>query len=231
MGTALQGTIKHVPNAAHKNVHDHFHIMQHVGQAMDKVRRQEHRKLLREEDVRLKGTKYIWPYQEENLPDKHRMPLEALKATNLKVANAWAMKECLSGLWNYLSAGWAKRFMKRWLTWAKNSGLTPLRKIGEIVSRHLDYIQSFCRHRITNGSVEGINSMIMAIKRRAYGYRNRGHFKTAIFFCGDWTSSPNRPERHYPRETRKNQNCSGEAAILVMPLAQTSRQFQSRLTT
>ena len=60
--------------------------MQHVGQAVDKVRRQENRELLRQEDERLKGTKYIWLYREENLPDKHRPTLEALKATNLKVA-------------------------------------------------------------------------------------------------------------------------------------------------
>ena len=66
--------------------------MQHVGQAVGKVRRQENRELLRQEDERLKGTKYIWLYREENLPDKHRPTLEALKATNLKVAKAWAMR-------------------------------------------------------------------------------------------------------------------------------------------
>jgi len=93
----FKATIKHVPDAAHKIVHDRFHIMQHVGQAVDKVRRQEHRELLRQEDERLKGTKYIWLYREENLPDKHRPTLEALKATNLKVAKAWAMKESLAG--------------------------------------------------------------------------------------------------------------------------------------
>ena len=83
--------------------------MQHVGQAVDKVRRQEHRELLRQEDECFKGTKSIWFYREEDLPDKHRPTLEALKTTNLKVAKAWAMKESLSGFWNYLSVGWAKR--------------------------------------------------------------------------------------------------------------------------
>ncbi len=95
------------------------------------------------------------------------------------------MKNYLSGLGNYLSVGWAKRFMKRWLTWVRKSDLTPMRKVGEMLSRHLDNILTFCRHRITNGAAEGLNSKIMAIKRRACGYRNREHFKTAIyFFCG-----------------------------------------------
>jgi len=157
-----------MPAASHKIVHDRFHIMQHV----DKVRRQEHRELLSQEDERLEGTKYIWLYREENLPDK---PDHLLKATNLKVAKAWAMKESLSGLWNYLSTGWAKRFMKRWLTWVRKSDLPPMRKLGKMLSRH----------QITNGAAEGLNSKIMAIKRRACGYRYREHFKTAIyFFCG-----------------------------------------------
>ena len=75
--------------------------------------------------------------------------------------------------------------MKRWLTWVRKSDLTPMRKAGEMLSRHLDNILTFYRHRITNGAAEGLNSKIMAIKRRACGYRNREHFKTAIYFsCG-----------------------------------------------
>ena len=115
------------------------------------------------------------------------------------------MKESLSGLWNYLSVGWAKRFIKRWLTWVRKADLTPMRKVGEILSRHLDNIQTFCRHRITNGAAEGLNSKIMAIKRRACGYRNRDHFNTAIyFFCDGLTSIPNRSEFGYPQRTRKD---------------------------
>ncbi len=71
--------------------------------AVDKIRRQEHRELLRQENERLKGTKCIWLCREENLPDKHQPTLEALKATNLKVAKAWPMKESLPGVCNYLS--------------------------------------------------------------------------------------------------------------------------------
>ncbi len=50
---------------------------------------------------------------------------------------------------------------------------------------HMDNIATFCRHRVTNAVAEGLNSKIMSIKRRACGYRNKEHFKTAIyFFCG-----------------------------------------------
>ena len=78
-------------------------------------------------------------YREENLPDKHRPALEALKAANLKVAKAWAMKEGLSGVWKYLSTGRGRRFVKRWLAWVNKSGL---------IQRHLENILTFCRHRL-----------------------------------------------------------------------------------
>ncbi len=202
----FKATIKHVPGAEGKIVHDRFHIMQHVGQAVDKVRRQENRELLRQEDERLKGTRYIWLYREENLPDKHRPTLEALKATNRKVAKAWAMKESLSGLWNYLSVGWAKRFMKRWLTWVRKADLTPMRKVGEMLSRHLDNILTFCRHRITNGAAEGLNSKIMAISAgpavTGTGSTSRPPSTSS---AAAWTSIPNRSEFGYPQKTRKDQ--------------------------
>ena len=131
--------------------------------------------------------------------------MEALKAPNLKVAKAWAMKESLSGLWNYLSVGWAKRFMKRWLTWVRKADLTPMRKVGEMLSRHLDNILTFCRHRITNGAAEGLNSKIMAISAgpavTGTGSTSRPPSTSS---AAAWTSIPNRSEFGYPQKTRKD---------------------------
>lgn len=178
-------TVKHVPGAAGKIVHDRFHIMKHVGEAVDRVLKQEHRELMEQEEHRLKGTKSHWLYRGENLPDEHRPALKALKAANLNVTRAWAMKESLNDVWKYLSTGWARRFVKRWLTWVNKSGLALMQKVAGLIQRHLENILTFCRHRITNGVAEGLNSKIMAIRRKACGYRNRDHFKTAIyFFCG-----------------------------------------------
>ena len=59
-----------------------------------------------------------------------------------------------------------------------------MKRVGQLLSRHLENILTFSRHRI-NGVAEGLNSKIMSIKRKASGYSNRDHFKTAIyFFCG-----------------------------------------------
>ncbi len=41
------------------------------------------------------------------------------------------------------------------------------------------------RHRLTNTTVEGLNSKIQMVKETACRFRNREHYKTAIYFhCG-----------------------------------------------
>jgi transposase len=48
--------------------------------------------------------------------------------------------------------------------------------------------RNYCSLDITSPVAEGINSKIMAIKRRVGGYRNRENFKTLTFFyCGKLT--------------------------------------------
>jgi transposase len=53
------------------------------------------------------------------------------------------------------------------------------------LKRHQSGLLSYFAHRITNAGAEGLNSRIQAIRVSARGYRNREHFKTAIYFhCG-----------------------------------------------
>ena len=178
-------TEKQIPDAASKIVFDRFHIMQHMVDAVDKVRREEHKALSAEGDETLKGTRQLWLFNEQNLSDSRRATLKELKALNLKVARAWAMKESLRGLWDYLCPTWARRFFDRWYAWASRSKLKPIEKVAAMLKNRLDNILTYCTHRITNATAEGINSKIMAVKRRAGGYRNPDHFKIAIyFFCG-----------------------------------------------
>jgi transposase len=58
--------------------------------------------------------------------------------------------------------------------------------MGVGTKRHLyGVLNYFSAARITNAAAEGLNSKIQTIKKMAYGYRKREHFKTAIFFhCG-----------------------------------------------
>ena len=181
----IEATARSLPQAEQKIVFDRFHIMSHMGKAVDAVRRQEHHALLAVGDERLKDTKYLWLYREENVPEKHRSLFDRLRGFNLKVGRAWALKESLRCLWTYLREGAARRFFKRWFFWATHSRLRPVFKVARMLRRHLDGIVTYCEHSITNGVAEGLNSKIMTIKRRACGFRNKHHFKTAVYFyCG-----------------------------------------------
>jgi transposase len=181
----VQATNQHVPLAAQKIVFDRFHIMGTMNKAVDQVRKQEHRTLMNEGDERLKGTKYLWLYAQENVPESKQNAFDAVRNQQLKTSRAWAIKETLRALWSYRSLPHARRFFNRWFGWARRSRLKPVRQAAMTFKRHIENILTYCKHRITNGVAEGLNSRIMTIKRKACGHRNKNNFITAIYFhCG-----------------------------------------------
>jgi transposase len=183
---AYQNSVRaHLPEAEQKIVQDRFHLMQHMVEAVDKVRKQEHRELLQEGFDLLTGTKYWWLHGRENLPPKHRAEFAIVRGANLKVGRAWSIKETLRRLWDYRYLGAAEKFFGRWYGWAVRSRLEPVKKVARMFKRHLKNILTFLAHRITTAAAEGLNGKIQEVKKRAYGFRNREHFKTAIYFhCG-----------------------------------------------
>lgn len=181
----IQATRARVPEAAEKIVVDRFHVMGHVGKAVDAVRKQEHRALMEAGDETLKGSKYLWLYNRENVPERRRDEFAALRHKELKVGRAWAIKESLRRLWHYVypASGW--KFWKRWYFWATHSRLAPIRKAAETIRRHINNIVTYYQHPVTNAMSEGLNSQIQKITSMACGFRNIEHFKTAIYFhCG-----------------------------------------------
>lgn len=181
----IQATRKAVPGAEGKIVFDRYHIMAHLNSAVDRVRRKEHQELRERGVDLLKGTRYLWLWNEEHVPRERLCEFESLRRLDLKVARAHAMKETLRRLWSYRAWGWAKRFFARWYFWATHSRLSPIIEAARMLKRHLAGVLSYIRHRVTNALAEGINSKIETVKKMACGFRNREHFRTAILFhCG-----------------------------------------------
>lgn len=176
---------KGVPDADEKMVFDRFHIMRHVIDAVDKVRKLEHRALMKDGDATLAKSKYLWLTNPGNMTDKARAHFAELKGTELKTGRAWALKEALRGLWDYQSATWAAKFWKRWYFWATHSRLLPMIEAAKLIARHLPNVLTYFTHRITNAVAEGLNSKIATVQKRACGYRNPDNFKIAVYFhCG-----------------------------------------------
>ena len=174
-----------VPGADTKMVFDRFHIMRHVVDAVDKVRKQEHKGLMQAGDHTLAKSKYLWLTNPANMTDQARERFAELKVTELKTGRAWAIKESLRALWNYTSTAWATKFWKRWYFWATHSRLVPMIAAAKLIARHLPNVLTYFNHRITNAVAEGLNSKIATIQKRACGYRNPNNFKTAVYFhCG-----------------------------------------------
>ena len=174
-----------IPLAEHKIVHDRFHVVQMATKAVDKVRRGEHRALIKEGDDRLSKTKYVWLTSHENLSTKQQEVFDATYDLQLQTGKAWAYKEMLRDLWSQSSAAAATAFFRDWYKRVIHTKLTPMKTVARSIKERLKNIVSYCTYKITNAVAEGMNSKIMSIKRRVGGFRNRQNFKTAIFFhCG-----------------------------------------------
>ncbi len=193
----IAATKEKIPEADKKIVFDKFHVMRLMGEAVDKVRKEEHRELMEQDIQWLKGTKYLWLYSQENIPKKRWQEFKTLQGLDLKVSRGWAIKENLRNLWNYLRMGWALKFFKRWYFWATHSRLRPIIEAAKTIKRHLDNILTYLKHRITNALSEALNAQVEKIKRMACGYRNREHYRTAIYFhCGGLDLYPKMKPQH-----------------------------------
>jgi transposase len=173
----------HAPQA--EIVHDRFHVSKHLNEAVDQVRRGEHKILKKSGDARLTGSKQLWLFNPENLSDDQWLKFEPLKDQELKTSRAWAIKEQFRWFWEYRYAANARKFFDRWYGWAVRSRLPPVAKVAKTLKRHLPNLLTYFRHPITNAMSEGFNSKIQALKSAARGFRAFDNFRTRIlFYCG-----------------------------------------------
>jgi transposase len=179
----IQTVRQQVPHA--DVVHDKFHVSKYLNEAVDKVRRQEHKELLAQGDETLTGSRQLWLYNPQNFSPDQAAEFAALKELQLKVARAWAAKELFTQFWQYQEAGWARRFFKDWFGWISRSRLKPMIAVARMLKRHLENLLTYLKHRITNAVTEGLNSKIQSLKSAARGFRNFQNYRTRIlFFCG-----------------------------------------------
>lgn len=178
----INSTLEGLPDAQSKICFDRFHVAQHLGKAVDKVRRDEHKKLKAEDNAVLTGTKHDWLRAEQNVPKKRLGAFRKLCNSTLKTARAWAWKEAAAYLWQYRSRTWATKGWNRWYAGAIRSRLEPVKKTARMIKKHLWGIVNAIVTGTTNAGAESINSRIKMVKVRSRGFRNKNRFKTAIYF-------------------------------------------------
>jgi transposase len=136
-------------------VHDKFHVSAHLNEAVDQVRRAEHKELLAQGDETLKGTRQLWLYNPRNFSEDQAVSFAGLRDSGLKVARAWAAKELFSNLWTYRYEGAARRCFGDWYGWVSRSRLKPLVKVAKMLKAHLENILTYLRHPIFEKSKPG----------------------------------------------------------------------------
>ena len=172
-------------------VHDKFHVAQLLSEAVDEVRRQEHRQLSEQGDARLKGTRQDWLFNPERLNDERAARFAALAGTQLKTARAWYYKDFFRLFWESESRWEAEGFFNHWYAGAIRCRLEPIKRVARTLKAHVAGLYSYIEHPITNAVTEGLNSRIQSLKSAARGFRSFANYRIRIlFFCGGLNLQP-----------------------------------------
>jgi transposase len=166
-------------------LYDKFHILMHLGEAMDKVRKQEYARLSGADRRFIKGQRYALLSHWGNLTADGRAALKLLFKANQRLNKAYLLKESFGQLWDYRSPQWARRFFYQWREALRWQRLYPFERFALMVITHWDGIEAYCHdeNKVPLGFVEGLNNKIRAIQRRAYGLRDEDYLRLKILTC------------------------------------------------
>lgn len=159
---------------------DKFHVVKLLNEAMDKVRRVE-----RIEHDALKGHKYTFLKNRQNLSGKQAASLANMIELYPTLGKAYRLKELFNDLWEMPDKEAATAFLAHWCNEVETAKIPAFMAFAKTVKSHRSGIIRFVESHITNGILEGINSKVQLAKRRARGYRNTVNFINMIYFlCG-----------------------------------------------
>jgi transposase len=169
----ISGISKELPHA--KITFDKFHVMKVMNEGLNEVRIQE------QKNKKLKNTKFMWITNEEDLTEKQREKLLEFQNQKKETLRAYNIKESLIKFWKCKNREEAEQHLNKWYFRATHSRLEAIIEVAKTIKNHWDGILNYFDSRITNGILEGINSIVQLIKRNARGYRNTQYFINMIY--------------------------------------------------
>lgn len=176
-------TTRNAPQAA--ILFDKFHVLRHLNEALDKIRKREYGRLSGKHRQFIKGQKYALLSHPQNLKGPARKNLKLLLAANKRLNTAYVLKESFAQLWDYNSEVWARKFFDNWRAGLKWQRLKPYEEFADMIDRHWDGIAAYCKpeNKIALGFVEGLNNKIRVFQRRAYGLRDEEYLRLKVLTC------------------------------------------------
>jgi transposase len=172
---------QHAPNA--QILFDRFHIVKHLNEAVDAVRRELWRRLSSKERTSFQGTRWLLLKNPWNLKDSQKERLSTLVQWNTPLVRAWYLKEAFQLFWTYKQPWRAQQHLYKWIRSAMRSKLDAFKKFAQMLRSHLAGILPWTKIRVSNGAVEGMNNKIKSISHRSFGFRTAENFIAAIYHC------------------------------------------------
>ena len=161
---------------------DKFHVLRHLGDALDTVRKSEYARLSGKDRRFIKGQKYTLLAHRENLTLEGKKSLKLLLTANKRLNTAYVLKESFGQLWSYHREAWARRLFENWRGSLKWQRLEPFERFAAMIDRHWKGIAAYCQpeNKVALGFVEGLNNKIRVLQRRAYGLRDEEYLRLKI---------------------------------------------------
>ena len=163
-------------------VFDRFHIARYLNEAVDKTRIAENKRLVRQGNRSLTGSKFFWTSRLQSVHPRLMERYGHLLQASLETAKAWALKEMFRGFFDQTQPAQAKAFFDQWEADVLESGNAPLKRVAKMLRRYFYGLLAYITHRTTNSRAEGTNAGIQEIKFIARGFRRFQGFRTAILF-------------------------------------------------
>lgn len=156
-----------------------FHIMKIVNKAVDEVRKVE----AKEQEI-LRGQKYLFLKNRDNLTESQKESLktiEEMPRLNLKTVKAYHIRENFQEIYKEKTQEDFERALKRWYFWATHSKIDEIKEAAKTIKRHWPGVIRWYESKVSNGILEGLNSLVQAAKAKARGYRTFKNLKTIIY--------------------------------------------------
>lgn len=160
-----------------KIVHDRFHLVKYLNDAIDKVRRRE---VKHNED--LKNSRYALLKNKENLTEKQRIKFESIESANFEVSKAWRIRENFKAIFDSQNINEAVELFWKWGASVLRTNIEEMKKVAKMFNNHLSGVCNAMVETFSNAIAERLNGKIQEIKSRARGYRTFTNFRNAILF-------------------------------------------------
>ena len=162
-------------------VYDHFHVIKLMNDKVSNIRRRLMSSLEDEDKSELKGMRWHFNLNNENLSETAKNELQSCCKIFEELGMAYALKEGLRRIYTLKNVEFAETALVYWCEKAEQSGIKEMLTMAKTIRKHGPGILAFWETGITSAGMEGFNNKIGWLNRQAYGYRDEEYLILKIF--------------------------------------------------